>query len=96
MEQLHAHDCHGDVTETSGHRVRHKKYKNMHNTGTVSQAIIAQWCSPAGTSHTVYMDVLHTSSTSCSARDMGLHQDGMNRKANVSAATPLRLVQARP
>jgi len=32
MEQLHAHDCHGDVTETSGHRMRHKKYKSMHNT----------------------------------------------------------------
>jgi len=39
MEQLHAHDCRGDVTETSGHRVRHKKYKNQCHTGTVSQAI---------------------------------------------------------
>ena len=41
----------------------HQKYKHMHNTGTVSWAI-AQWSSPAGTSHGMY----------CS-----LHQDGMDR-----------------
>ena len=38
-EQLHAHDCHQNVTEPSGHRIWHKKYKHMHQTGTVSQAI---------------------------------------------------------
>jgi len=53
-EQLHAHDCHRDATETSGHRLWHKKYKHMHNTGTKSQAM-AQWSSPAGMSHTVYI-----------------------------------------
>ena len=58
--------------------MRHQKYKHMHNTGTVSQAM-AEWSSPAGMPHTVYVDVLHTGSTSCSARHMGLHWDGMDR-----------------
>ena len=58
MEQLHAHDCHQDVAETSGHRnymwhtkntnkSTNKKYKHVSNTGTVSQPI-AQWSNPAG------------------------------------------------
>ena len=59
----------------------HQKYKHMHNTGTVSQAV-AQWSSPAWTSHTVYMDVLHTGSTSCALQIHGIWcslQDGIDR-----------------
>jgi len=36
MEQLHAHDCYQNVTETSGHRIWHKKYKHTHNFRIVS------------------------------------------------------------
>ena len=89
-EQSHAHDRHQSVTETIlsmlwlGHRVWHNfKYKHMNNTGTVSQATV-QWSNPAGVSHTVYMDVLHTGSTSCALQDTcgtwcSLHQASMDR-----------------
>jgi len=51
-----------------GHRMWHKMYKHLNNTGTVSQAT-AQWSSPEGTSHMVHMEVLHTGSRSCALQD---------------------------
>jgi len=56
----------------------HQKYKQMHSTGTESEAR-AQWSSPAGIcrSHTVCMDVLHTGSTFYSARHMADMQGGV-------------------
>jgi len=36
------HNCHLDMTETSGHRIWHKNYKPMHNTETVSQTILSE------------------------------------------------------
>jgi len=68
-KQLHAYEYHQNVTKNStisGHRIWHKMYTNMHNTGTVNQAIVSQW-SPAGKSHPAYMDAAHWLSTSCSA-----------------------------
>ena len=50
------------------HRMWHKMYKHMNNTGTVSQAI-AQWSSSEGTSHMVHMEVLHTGSRSRALQD---------------------------
>jgi len=71
-EQLHAHDHHQNVTEIQATEYNTKKYQHMHQTGTVSQAII-QWSSLAGISHTVYVDVLcRTHRTLCI-----LHQGGM-------------------
>jgi len=74
-EWLYAHDYHQDVIETSGHRIWHSK-----STNTCPTQTIAQWSSPGGISHMVYMDVLHTGSTSLSTRHMGLlNQGGMDR-----------------
>ena len=36
-EQLHEHNCHPDVTETSGHRMIHQKYKHR-NSESVKQS----------------------------------------------------------
>ena len=40
-----------------------------HSKSTNTCTTQEQWSSPAGTSHTVYMDVLHTGSTSCALQD---------------------------
>ena len=56
VEQLHAHDCHHNVSTTSCHKVWHQKYAHMHNTRTVIQD-----SSLAGMSHTAYVCcMLHT------------------------------------
>jgi len=47
-EQLHAYDCYWSVTErsiTSGHRILHKMYIQIHSIGTVG---LASWSSPRG------------------------------------------------
>ena len=66
-------DGYQNVTETSGHRIWHKKYKDMHNSRIVSSV---------KKSSTVYM-VCCTGSTSCTLQDTcttwcSLHWDSMH------------------
>jgi len=82
MEQLHALDSQQSITETTGYRLWHNKFKHMHNTGTVSQA-------PAGRSHMAYIDVLRRALAAhhmlCRTHGTwsidvcSLHHDGMDR-----------------
>ena len=82
-EQLHEHECHQNVTETSGHRMTQKAQTQAQHRNCESG--YSWWSSPAGTSHTVYMRgcAAHWQYIMCSAGHMGhdvasLHQDDMD------------------
>ena len=91
MEQLHAHDCHGDVTETSGHRIRQKHAQ--HRNGESDYSSVKQ--SSRYVTHSLYGCAAHWQHIVL-CKTHGLIPRWHEQESNGNAATPLRLVQARP